>query len=342
MKHYVVASITQQDSILYLSLRPKKRRDQLHFMAGQYASIGFYGANGRPTPMRSFSIVSSAVQSQEISFAIRVGGQFTAALAELTPGDKVFVRGAFGEFVVDERYDRNLVMIAGGIGITPIMSILRTAAESGVRIPTTVLYSCRKNRAIPFRAELIELERQNPWLRVITFVTDTTILPETPRLLSGRMTQEHIHEVVGGNFVGSTYFVCGPKGFMDSTQAMLAANNVPEDRIIAESFTQSSKLRFGNGYSIQKLTFGLTASVMLVGIGFITTLDLTRYVPRHTTQNVAQTVQTTGALSPNSDNSSSPSSPVSSQNTTTTPSAPSSNSAPQMQQTYQAPVTSVS
>lgn len=344
MKRYTIKESRREQDLLYLTLQPDTVDDYLEFEAGQYATIAFRGRNGRLSPMRCFSIVSSPDQPEVLQFAMRVGGSFTQALAELGAGDEILVQGPFGDFVINEQYDRRIVMIAGGIGITPFMSMIRSATIAKSPIPMTLLYSYRRGFSVPFEAELKALEKANPNFRVISFVSGEAFVPEVPRMLSGKMTEQHLDQITGGNYAGNTYFLCGPKGFMESIESMLTNRRVSEDRIVTESFTQASKLTIGNGWSLQKLTYSLAGAILLLGIFSVAFLDLSRYVPKHTQAATVQTIEPTTTNREDDDTPASAASPVSTP-TTTTPTvttAPATRTTTQAQPTYQAPVSSVS
>jgi ferredoxin-NADP reductase len=361
VKHYRLKNIRLNHDVIHLTLQPRRPSDGLKFQAGQYASIGFKSANGRRSPMRCFSIVSSPTNTEELMFAIRLGGRFTQSVAELKVGTLFFVQGPFGDFVMSGRYDKRIVMLAGGIGITPFMSMIRTACRKQSFIPITLLYSYRSHHDIPFYEELELLSRQNPNLKVVTFVTDTAVAPNIPQILSGRMTEEHIAAVTGGNYAGSTYLISGPKGFNQNVVQMLEAHHVDDERLITESFTQSSKLVANSGFGLQKLTYAFSGALLVVGIISIAYLDLSRYVPHYIqaadkvqSSLTPQPASTSTATQPttsntDSDQSANNSNTSTGNNTDSQQSTSSGNSSTASSggntstpQTYQTPVTSVS
>jgi len=343
MRNYILQNIQKDNDILYLTLTPKKQGTRLQFQPGQYATIGFRGLGGRLSPMRCFSITCSA-GSEKLQFATRLAGDFTHALADLTVGNEMYVQGPFGDFTINTKYDQSVVMIAGGIGITPFMSMIRTATASRSSLAMTLLYSCRSGQGIPFHDELRQMEQRNPNLRVVVFATDQTTTPEISRMLSGRMTEQHINQVVGTRYAGSTYFVCGPKGFTENTRSMLGAKGVPKDRIVTESFTQASKVTLG-GYNLGKATYAFTSALLVAGIFSIAFLDLSRYLPRHTVSANADQSSQTVKITTSTDHSSTSASTGS---TSVAPSSNPTNSSSSVSSTsshsnnYQQPVTSVS
>lgn len=353
-KYIVVQNEELPSGVINLTLKPKRKRDVLSFYPGQYACIGFRQV-GRPTPMRCFSIVSSPNDQERIQFGIRRQGRFTSSIAQLQPGKAVTVRGPFGDFVVDEQYDRNVVMLAGGIGITPFISTLRYATEVGMSKPITLLYSCRGRDGIPFLDELVALEKRNPRLRVIFFVTDNSILPRDndARIVSGRIDEEWVQRITRESFKSSTYFLCGPKGFVDNLQKQLGNRAVDNEHILTESFTQAGSMPvLGSRFSVQTWTYALTAMVLLLGTGTIMTLDLMRSVPRLVSASTHATTSQTPLPTPtNTTTSTQNSTSTNTNNSANTTTTPSPNSSPSTSSSstpatptyqYQAPVTSVS
>lgn len=281
MKHYSIKNKQIVNEFLLLTLQPKRKRDIINYQAGQYATLGFMAKNGRPSPMRSFSIVSSPHSSNNLEFAIKIVGDFTQALAEQQIGDQIFLLGPFGEFVLDSRYDRNVILLAGGIGITPIISIIRAATDSNLSIPMTLLYSCRNLDNALFYDELRELEKINPRFRMLLFLTDKQQTVRERGILSGKISESRIDQLVGGRYKRLTFFLCGSINFMDGLETILNKHQVEKDQIVSESFSAISKVTLGDGYSIQKLTYSLTLAVMVVGFLGIAVMDLFEYIPRY-------------------------------------------------------------
>lgn len=305
----------------------------MRFSPGQYATIGFK-RHGRPTPMRCFSIISTP-RSGVLQFAMRIRGRFTATAAELQPGEEVRIQGPFGEFTVDSTYDERLVCFAGGIGITPFMSIIRDATERKLPIPITLLFSNRSAANIPFYDELRLLAEQNPHLR-IRFYCSEGASEQSPSFVAGTITTDDIAQLTDRAYRGSTYFVCGPRGFSKHIQRTLQAHRVHESRILSESFTQSHSLLIGSRLSVRSLTYGLSAAALALGFGFFMVLDLKQTLPklvRAQTPAASNTNSTNSTSSTSTANNSAAATGSVDQNTSTTPS---------QTQTYQAPVSSVS
>lgn len=338
---------------LLLTIAPKRKRDALVFYPGQYAAIGFK-RYGRPSPMRCFSIVSSPNQPDAVQFAMRIQGDFTTSVSRLNKGDTVFLHGPFGDFTIDERYDKNIILLAGGIGVTPFISMARYAADTNLQIPMTLLYSCSYPNDIPFMDELVELEERNPRFQVAFFITKGQVerVPNA-RHLQGRIDHERLRQLTGGQYDKFTYFICGPKQFTKSLSDTLQKSNVASERIITEEFATTSNAAAIDTlpkYSIRRWTYGLTGAALILATFFFMAIDLVRFVPKSLQSHPAAatittpTSQTAQTSSPNTNTSSTTQTYTNTAQTPTASNSPSNNtvytSAPM--QTYQPPVTSVS
>ncbi len=134
---YEVESVTQERGDAWsLVVRPVGHPG-FKFMPGQFAWITIWDSpfSDKEHP---FSFSSSAYQPDRLTFTIKELGNFTRQIKNLLPNQKVFVDGPYGHFSVDRHPNaEQFVFIAGGVGITPIMSMLRTLAERGDQRPLT-------------------------------------------------------------------------------------------------------------------------------------------------------------------------------------------------------------
>jgi len=320
------------DGARLLSLRPLTADDCFTYKAGQYVTVGFERF-GRRSPVRCFSIVSSPSQP-ELQIAVRVEGKFTRALDEIQSGEIMYVQGPFGDFTLDPLYDRNVVFMAAGIGITPFISLLRQVRDQKLPCTITLLYRTGRSGDVLFKDELLQLQSQIPNFHIVFFtgergkaqIPGAVILPES-------ITERRLQQITAGQFGGVSYFICGPSGFMNSMEKILLRNGVRNDRIITESFNQSSKLSLGSHWSAQRLTYVFATLLLVVGVGGIMALDLDRTISK---QVSAQTMNTMPNATAN--NSSSVTTDDSTTSTTPTPTTTT-----QTQQTYyQQPMSSVS
>lgn len=108
-----------------------------------------------------FSMASSAEKCDRIEFGIKAVGDFTNTIKDVKPGTKAFLDGPYGVFTTKLYEDTaRFVFIAGGIGITPIISMLVTLAEQSDDRPLTLIYSSKSWEDITYREELEALKQR--------------------------------------------------------------------------------------------------------------------------------------------------------------------------------------
>ena len=238
-KYLVVSNRQVTPGVIGLTLK-KDSMKPFSFVAGQYASISFY-RKGRPTYVKCFSIASSPGNPEIIQFGIRVGGKFTQALQRLEPDDVVDVRGPFGSFILPANTPKAL-FLAGGIGITPFLSMIRHATENKLDTKIQLLYSCRTDADAAFAEEIIDLAKSNPNFSVKFILSDGNNGQIASQFVeSGRITPELLDNATKHDYTNNTFYICGPPGFMAGMTQSLLAKNVSNSQIITEAFNQVAK-----------------------------------------------------------------------------------------------------
>jgi NADH oxidoreductase Hcr len=124
------------------------------------------------------------------------------------------------------------VLVAGGVGITPLMSMLRHAVDSEPMRPVTLVYSVRTVEDIAFREELTLLDRRHPQFRTFIAVTDGAA---QNGLFPGRINETLLSTVVP-DIVDAVCLLCGPQPMLDSMTALLTSMGVPRPQISFEIF----------------------------------------------------------------------------------------------------------
>src|SRR5256886_9509259 len=121
---------------------------------------------------RPMSLATSPTRPH-LEYAVRLSDSpYKRAFAALQPGDEVVVFGPIGDFVLHET--RPAVLLAGGIGITPLKGMAEYAADKALPIPIRLVHSNRSENEIVYRSELDALEKQNAQFRVFYTLTRTT------------------------------------------------------------------------------------------------------------------------------------------------------------------------
>jgi len=182
-----------------------------------------------------FSYSSSASNPSGPSFTVKAAGDFTRTIADLDAGTRVYVDGPFGAFSIDRKPSaRRFVFVAGGIGITPIMSMLRTMRDRQDARACTLLYAARSLGEMTFREELEALQKDlNLQLHLVPTVADAGWHGASgrigPEMLAGLLPRD----CEGGD---CEVFVCGPAPMMDAVEQMLVDMGVPLRHIHTERF----------------------------------------------------------------------------------------------------------
>ena len=218
---------------------PEALSDTFRFTQGQHLTLRntIEGSDER----RSYSICAG-IDDGELRVGVRKvpGGRFSTWIHEsLKPGDTVQVMAPEGRFFVPlaPTAARHYLGIAGGSGITPILSIMKTVLAAEPRSRFTLIYGNRKLRSTMFLEELEDLK--NRYLSRLTlhlvFSQESTDLP----LFSGRIGRDKI-----GEFLATLVdpkrldhvFICGPHGVNDEAEAALLAAGVAPEKIHIERF----------------------------------------------------------------------------------------------------------
>lgn len=291
---------------LLLTLEPSGDM-AIGFEPGQYISLRFKRL-GRPTTARCFSVVNFPNDQGIIQLGVRVEGVFTTALSEVPTGSEVHIDGPFGQFYLDPDYDKTAVFLAGGIGITPILSIIRSVSERHLPVPMTLLYSCRSQDDVPFAEDLQRLEQINPHLRVVFLITDgpTDRFGSGTKVLKGRVTPELITQACGNDFENTSFFICGPQGFMDAVEDTLRSAGAPDWRINIESFIQAHAARErGLSAATKKLfsVYGLAAMGFIAAFAVIFGTDVYHYAAAEADNTVKTSSQVQSSAASSSDDS---------------------------------------
>lgn len=280
MRPYIVQECKKiTPSTLLLTLRRNEAERPLAFQPGQYAAIN-YERDGRKSTTRCFSFVSSPTEQNVLQFSMRVRGRFTSAISKLIEGDVVNVVGPFGGFVFDTEHDQRAILMAGGIGVTPFMSIMRYLSALHARNEVTLLYSCPTQEDIPFGDELLTIEKAHPNLKTI-FVIGNGPVDKLPAesVASGFISPELLGRITGKKYDAQRFFICGPPGFMNAMLKTLIKNGVPKQHILTEAFTQSSPRQTSILRSWPANVYALGAVGLIFGGLTVAVVDLLRWLP---------------------------------------------------------------
>jgi predicted ferric reductase len=179
-----------------------------------------------------FSYSSSAACPERPAFTIKAYGGFSRRVPQaLRPGTRVLLDGPHGSYRVRAHADR-FVLIAGGIGITPIMSLLRTAADAGDRRPFVLVYGSRRWEDVTFREPLERLQRRLD-LRIVHVLADPSEQWAGERgFIDAAVLARHLQ----GDLRRADVFVCGSPPMLAAAIAGLERLGVAPEHVHTEQF----------------------------------------------------------------------------------------------------------
>jgi 3-phenylpropionate/trans-cinnamate dioxygenase ferredoxin reductase subunit len=231
-KLYLVEEvIPQRGNVWTLALR-SRGHEGMQFQPGQFAWITLDISPFR-TREHPFSMSSSAVSPERLEFGIKALGDFTNTIKDVKPGTKAYLDGPYGVFTSD-RYDDSggFVLIAGGIGITPMMSMLLTAAERQDDRPFLLIYASKTWSDVTFREELEELRTQLD-LTIIFVIKEP---PEHWQGETGYVDRELLAKYIPLHRGSRHYFICAAPVMMEAVEAALYDLKVPITNVQIEHF----------------------------------------------------------------------------------------------------------
>lgn len=201
---------------------------------GQYLTLALHTPTG--LKRRSYTIASSPNQNRYLELTIKREGMGSGSAFlhdDVQEGDVLSVVGPQGDFTFTGVEADNLVMIAGGVGVTPMMSKLRNLAESSWRHSITLIYCVQTMEDVIFRDELRSLQKRhaNFYLHILPTVADPAgtevfgfLTPDKIIRFAPEITSARVH-------------LCGPAPMMNAVIPMLRGLGLPDDSVFTETFT---------------------------------------------------------------------------------------------------------
>lgn len=192
-------------------------KTKFHFKAGQNADFG-------TGDVRTFSIASSPNDHERIMIATRrvdlpagrqEGSDFKKNLLAMPIGTKLRVQGPFGDFILPRKSDLPIVMLAGGIGITPFLSMITWATEEQLPHKITLFFANSSPERATFVHELETLQRLNPHFKLTLQYSKATFIPD----------------------LSSRYYISGPPGFCDGMRTILDEAGINDGHLKTEEFS---------------------------------------------------------------------------------------------------------
>lgn len=236
--------------------------DLFPYRAGQFVWLRFERALFHITE-HPFSLSSTPADGAPLEVTIKAAGDFTNGIRDIPQGSRVYLDGPYGNFTLQQGDVRPLVLIGGGVGMAPLMGLLRDLIRRGVNRRVRAIQGNRVEEQILYREELAQLARD-------ARIAVHQVLSEPPAdwddeqgvpdeaLLTRCVSESERDDAV--------FYVCGPPAMIDSVEhTLLHRFRIPPERVICERFRYTLGNRRGSTGRLLKACLG-TAAVLLLAV----------------------------------------------------------------------------
>jgi ferredoxin-NADP reductase len=199
------------------------------YLAGQYIFITLGEGDAEVT--KHLTISSSPTENfLEITKRL-TGHPFANALLSLKPGDNVRIKGPYGKFVLGDH--KKIGMLSGGIGITPLRSMIKYSTDKILSTSIILIYSNKNEDDIAFKDEFQEIQRHNPNLKIINTITEPSrYWNGSERRINSEMIKRYLPD-----YGERVFYISGPEKMVNAMLILLNDLEIPESQIRKEYFS---------------------------------------------------------------------------------------------------------
>jgi predicted ferric reductase len=200
-----------------------------YYKPGQFMIIQLI-RDGEVSEPHPFTI-SSSPTSDRVSITVKSVGDFTSTIGDTDVSDGAYIDAPYGRFSFFNHDARDLVFIAGGIGITPFMSMLRYIYDRKLKRNVILMWANKTENDIAFRDELEKMAAEMPSLKVVHAMSEQDDWPGEKGYIDAEKLKKYV-----SNFQGKEFFICGPPPMMIAVKRALKDLGVTKKRIHYERF----------------------------------------------------------------------------------------------------------
>lgn len=234
MKKFTVRiAVIKQETPTVKSFSLEYGEQAFHHLPGQWINLSVE-INGK-MESSGYSMTSSPLKRGVFELAIKQGtsNPVTRYMYESAKvGDTVTVSNGQGVFIFERGMGDKVVLIAAGVGVTPLMSLLRYIDEAAPEVDTTLLYSIPSPEEFLFRDELAEVSSRNPHIHCVVTVTQQN--PVGWQGATGRIDKTMLEKA--GLGAEALYYLCGPQAMIEDVDKELGKLGIPDSRIVYEKW----------------------------------------------------------------------------------------------------------
>jgi len=230
-----IKRLTPQSVAISFSI-PEELTEEFAYIPGQYITVKADIAGQKAN--RAYSLCSSPFTGEDLTIGVKRtenGLVSTYLTTSLNIGDSLQVMKPLGNFHlhVNPEASRQIVLIGGGSGITPLLSIAKSVLLKEPHSSITLLYGNRDEASIMFLDELNELQKKYSAFRI------AHVLEQGTDAFNGVLSIEMLEQLLGEYMADANaeYYICGPAPVMANAESVLKAHDVPAERIHREFFT---------------------------------------------------------------------------------------------------------
>lgn len=227
---WTVASVREERGRAW-TLSLASATDKIRFDPGQFVWLHL-GTSPFLMAEHPFSVASSAERPERLEVTIKALGDFTSSVGLTPAGQVAYVDGPYGQFSVDRHAADEYVFVAGGVGITPVMSMLRTLSDRADRRPLTLIYGAATLDDMTFGEELEQLAETLS----LTYVPVPSAPPPGWTGEAGRIDESLLARHAPSALSRAEFFVCGSEPMMQAVACALREIGVHPSQIRYEMF----------------------------------------------------------------------------------------------------------
>jgi uncharacterized protein len=254
----VVRRVQESDTVVSLHLVADDGSKLDNFVPGQFLTFRITKPDGRVIP-RNYSLSSDPADLTQYRVSVRkeTGGFGAMHMHDFMPeGAVIETSGPKGRFLLDKASARPVLLLAGGIGITPLLSMAHALAADQTR-PTWLIHVWRDSRYLPFASETAVIASRAKHIKSMTCLSDR----------DGRINREFLRKILPLD--DYEVYLCGPQRFMQAMFDILVSLGIREERIAYEFFGPASTISATPSASLAPLQASIDVEVEVTDMPLI-------------------------------------------------------------------------